>query len=353
MAAEMRFRTTQKPKGILSFSAQRRLSLIIGCVGLVLIGQAMIRRPALWSWMFPEEAEVVAKGDDTEADKDGMLLGPDEFLVSEHVARKPALGEEAVGAPATSSLTLPRELRKTIRDDMFGIGRQEVMAYQTALQLAAKLEQVTDPRVGRGAFALFIDSPQSTRGKAWEMKGLLRQLTRKTESRMNIGTLYDAWISTPDSGDRLVHVVCRTASEPLLAQVKASKTGSVRFGENPPQVKFTGYFFKREAYASQGPNEIAKAPLLIAATLQEIPPPLAGPTRSERLNPYLAWLAVVVCLGVSALIAFFWSSDRRNAQTRSHQLTKLPPSPSFDDLQVITVSEALQSMQPDPGEDSL
>jgi len=34
-------------------------------------------------------------------------------------------------------------------------------------------------------------------------------------------------------------------------------------------------------------------------------------------------------------------------------LTKLPPSPSFDDLQVITVSEALQSMQPDPGEDSL
>ena len=339
----MRFRTKQKPRGILSFSDQRRLSLVIGCVGLVLIGFTLIRRPAFWSWMFPEEDQEVADAEEDVAEQI-PLLQHDEFMVNSRVALKPALDENS-NPEETSALTLPVDLRKTIRDDMFGIGRHEIVAYQTSLQLASKLEQVKDKRVGRGAFALFIDSPQSTRGIPWRMKGLLRQLTRKTENRMNIGTLYDAWISTPDSGDRLVHVVCRTASEGLVSQVKASQEGSIRFGSNPPQVEFTGYFFKREAYASQGTNQISKAPLLIASTLHQHIPAVAGLTRSERLNPYLAWLAVVVCIGVSALIAFFWTSDRRNAHTRSHQLTKLPASPSFEDLHVVTVSEALQSMQ--------
>lgn len=341
----MRFRTTQKPRGILSFSDQRRLSLVIGCIGLVLIGFTLVRRPAFWSWMFPEEDQELAEADaDTETAEQIPLLQHDEFVVNDHAALKPALDENTV-QEENAVLTLPNDLRKTIRDDMFGIGRQEIVAYQTSLQLANKLEQAKDKRVGRGAFALFIDSPQSTRGIPWRMKGLLRQLTRKTENRMNIGTLYDAWISTPDSGDRLVHVVCRTASEALVAQVKASQEGSVRFGSNPPQVEFTGYFFKREAYASQGTNQISKAPLLIASTLHQHIPAVAGSTRSERLNPYLAWLAVVVCIGVSVLITVFWTSDRKNAQTRSHQLTKLPASPSFEDLHVVTVSEALQTMQ--------
>lgn len=75
-----------------------------------------------------------------------------------------------------------------------------------------------------------------------------------------VRSAYDAWISTRDSGNQLVHVVALSADPGLPLKERA--------GKNPPDVELTGYFFKREGYAAKGADgsgDLALAPLILAA----------------------------------------------------------------------------------------
>ena len=193
-----------------------------------------------------------------------------------------------------------------------------------------------------GRFALFMDSPETCRGKAWTIRGKLRKMNRVQDDANSFGlkTLYDAWISLPDSGNQLVHVVAVAADAGL--PLKSSG------GTTSPEIELTGYFFKREGYIRSGTDglgDVGLAPLLLAGRIQRYQPLTAERNEAEALTPWLGWLSlvVVVCVGIAVLQ--FRASDAVFRRTRVHQLTMLPVRVSFDGVHAVTVAESLQQLE--------
>ncbi|MEQ9411280.1 MAG: hypothetical protein RIK87_26440 [Fuerstiella sp.] len=379
----MRFRTRQRPRGLLRPSDQRRLALLVGCVGLVLLSFTVVRRPAFWRTLFPDPVADQQPATDSDSvapaafEMSGESLQYDEFLTNSGAdvadggglkakaateaedttvtARRipySAAGDSSEASGAAGSIPkVPADLLKAVRDDVIGIHSAESEAYFAAMKLAAKVEQRKNLKAPQGSFALFMDSPNGSRGIAWELRGRLRRLSevKGATNAFGVRLLYDAWLTTPDSGDQLVHVVAMSADKSLTKAIgSTNRERSVDFtGPDPPEVRFTGYFFKREGYASSNEQGVSLAPLFVAGTLHEIPEPAVTVTRAEELTPYLGWLTVLVCLGVAVMVWSFTRSDAAHAQTRAHQLTRLPAHASFENVSAMSVGEALGQLDGD------
>lgn len=372
----MRFRTKERPRGVLRRQDQRRLTLMVAGFGLILLCFTVVRRPEFWGRLFPSEDAPIADtvvADDIAAiapfDRD-LIENPsrllhDEFLTTGSdpqlsaeapgtvvAKRVPFDTAEATGDPQAPDLPrIPDDLLKTVKDDVIGVHSAENEAYFAAMKLAQKIEQRTSLSAQRGVYALFMDSPASSRGKAWKVSGQLRRLSEvkgKTNA-FGVGMLYDAWITTPDSGDQLVHVVAMKASPEIARLIRLDNTErSVDLmGKDAPEVTFTGYFFKREGYASQSDAGLSLAPMFLAGTLRDVPVPEVTSSRADQLTPYLGWLTFAVCVGIFLIIVNFWASDAAHIQTRAHQITKLPAHATFDDVSAVTISESLGDLQGD------
>ncbi|MEZ6132135.1 MAG: hypothetical protein R3C59_26030 [Planctomycetaceae bacterium] len=369
----MRFRTKQRPRGLLHPSHQKRLALMIGGFGLVLLAFTIVKRPAFWSRLFPDPAAPVVVPSEPQSDPSRQPpLQHDEFLVPStasddrtlaqagsepdsasdvvtHITNRVPLPEATATTKSAGLPRVPADLLRNVKDDVIGVHSTESDAYFASMKMASKMVDQNSARAPKGAYALFMDAPEDSRGVAWHIAGQLRRLSevRGRTNAFGVGALYDAWITTRDSGDQLVHVVAMKAS-PMIAQHINTKNGerSVDFmGPNAPLVEFTGYFFKREAYASRKDSGISLAPLFVAGTLHDIPPVVASTTRSAQLTPYLGWLALFVALGVLFMIWSFTMNDVAHAQTRTHQLTKLPAHMTFEDITAVTVGETLRDLE--------
>lgn len=340
-------------------SDRRRLTLMVVGFGLILFGFTVVRKPVFWAWMFPEDSKVAepAAADEqvqpeiTPAD---TALNPDEFIVGSantadgtHAAmRIPYAESESNSEPGIPRV--PTDLLRTIKDDVIGVHSTEAEAYYASMKLAAKVEQRRELKAPRGTYALFMDSPAGSRGVAWKITGQLRRLSEVDggSNSFGVGKLYDAWLTTPDSGNQLVHVVASATDGKLAKYLKQSSNGSIDFPvASPPEVTCTAYFFKREGYASSTNSGISRAPMLVAGTLRHIPVRVVTSTRADELTPYLGWLTVVICMGIVFMVWSFTMSDAAHSQTRAHQLTKLPAHATFEDISVVTISEALGQMQ--------
>lgn len=386
----MRFRTKERPRGLLRPSDQKRLALMIGGFGLILLCFTIVRRPAFWNGMFPEDPTVqtpttpdgaIAQRKEIVTAKQGMHH--DEFVVGATAAdndaqnesdvvsvtvNRPVLAElESTDAPVSASglRQVPDKLLKTIKDDVIGVHSTESQAYYAAMKMASVMIEKNASKAPKGAYALFMDSPDSSRGVAWKMSGRLRRLSavKGSANTVGVGRLYDAWLTSDDSGDGLVHVVTmatnsvlterlnrlaeRNIEAGLTNRLQARVTGNtIEFpGNEAPEVQFTGYFFKIEAYASKQESGISRAPLFVAGVLHEIPPVVASSTRAEQMTPYMGWLALFVSCGVLLMIWSFTVSDVAHAQTRTHQLTKLPAHASFEDIRSETIVETLSKLE--------
>lgn len=375
----MRFRTKEKPRGVLRASDQKRLSLLIGGFGLILLCFTIVRRPVFWERLFPDQvaqdAQQVAPA--KPATEPVAKLHHDEFLSpsssdsataapSENGLQAEANSDSAVvsvtankipvQAEATTSTTsrngiprVPETLLRDVKDDVIGVHSTESEAYFAAMKMASRMVEKRSAQAPKGAYALFMDSPDDSRGEAWHIAGRLRRLSevRGRTNAFGVGTLYDAWITTADSGDQLVHVVAMQAAPELKKFVTGKNAAhTIDFmGPDAPLVEFTGYFFKREAYASRRESGVSLAPLFVAGVLHDIPAVVASSTRAEQLTPYLGWLALFVTVGALLMIWSFAVNDVAHAQTRTHQLTKLPAHMTFDDITAITVGETLQELE--------
>lgn len=375
----MRFRTKQKPRGVLRASDQKRLSLLIGGFGLILLCFTIVRRPVFWERLFPDQ--VVQ--DDAQQAAPAKPLPPsearlhhDEFLsssasdrstdaVSESAASSSDEADDVVSvtankvplqaeaAPSTSSKSgiprVPEMLLRDIKDDVIGVHSTESEAYFAAMKMASRMVEKKAGQAPKGAYALFMDSPDDSRGEAWHIAGRLRRLSevRGRTNAFGVGTLYDAWITTADSGDQLVHVVAMKAAPELTKYVTGKNSAhTIDFmGPDAPLVEFSGYFFKREAYASRRESGVSLAPLFVAGVLHDIPAVVASSTRAEQLTPYLGWLALLVTAGALLMIWSFAVNDVAHAQTRTHQLTKLPAHMTFEDITAVTIGETLQELE--------
>ncbi|MCA9083247.1 MAG: hypothetical protein KDA81_04285 [Planctomycetaceae bacterium] len=362
----MRFRSKQKPRGILKARDQRNLTLMILGFGVVLFCFNVVRRPAFWARIFPDDASSVVVNETTSDEslqpssekQPASVLQHDEFLmkttssgdgVSVTANRIPF--DEAQPTATTSGIPkIPDDLLEMVKDDVIGIHSTESQAYFAGLKLASLVDSRKMRNAPAGAFALFMDSPNGSRGLPWKIEGQLRRLAavRGQSNAFGVGTIYDAWVTTPDSGSQLIHVVSQSADESLknLLAGNVEQTGGPRMVEfldrNAPQVTFTGYFFKREGYASR--QGISLAPLLLAGTIRQVVKPVVTSTRAEELTPYLGWLTLAVCVGVVFMIWSFTMSDAVHSRTRTHELTRLPAHMSFEGVTSMTIGEMLSEI---------
>ncbi len=319
----MRFRTRQQPRGVIPRKHQVRLTLMLMGLAAVLIGSRLFGKPEFWARMFPDEA--VASVENSAVN-----------VVSRTVFR-PELTSEPVAIP------LAAELQDVIRDDVMGVRAEEWKAWAFSLRLAEDLVEQSRAgevlRLPSAKYALLMDAPENCRGRAWQITGTLRRMTRERVMNRNLGemTVIDAWLTLPDSGDGLVHVVSRFADDDIPLQQD--------FGKNAPEVSLMGYFFKREAYASASEDGASIAPLILAGGISKVKLPEVVHTRSDQLTPWLGWLAVVTCTGLGLVIWSFLASDAVHRGQRTHELTRLPPSPSFEGVDAESPHEMLQHLE--------
>ncbi|MEZ6060850.1 MAG: hypothetical protein R3C19_10835 [Planctomycetaceae bacterium] len=366
----MRFRTKQRPRGLLRPTDQVRLTLLVAGFGIVLLGFSVAKRPQVWNTLFGEQTATGATDDSrTELQVTGNSLRADEFFAAPadkfdsdtlpaedtlstegtsaadnvQVARKPVVeqdGSAPVSKPsASAALTMPEDLLKNVHDDVIGVHSDESVAYYAALKMAAMIKPETAAKLDAGSFALFMDATSASRGKAFTIDGRLRRLSvqSRAANEFGVGTLYDAWLTTADSGDRLVHVVAMSIDEKLKP--------ADAYGKHPPDVRFTGYFLKREGYATR--DSVNIAPLFLAGALKEIPEPAAVVTRSEQLTPYLWRLTLAVCAGIAFIWWSFHRSDLRHQQSRVRQLARQPATASFEGVSSVSVKETLHQLEAD------
>jgi hypothetical protein len=354
--------------------------LVVG-FGVVMIGFSVFKRPEFWAKIFPPEPDTTvqdttvqdttvqdtetqptAERQDEQSHATGSRpLADDEFWLrteSEHeqspataadqpaeqtvTARKPVVDRTPVQtSPAASGGPVPalkEDLIRDVRDDTFGVYTTETDAYYVGLKMAASIKQDKAQKVATGSYALFMDAPRASRGKPWRIEGQLRRLTKGPRTENPYGgmmTLYDAWLTTADSGDQLVHAVIQSTDDSLQPHEN--------FGDKPPNVWFTGYFFKREAYVTQ--TGVNSTPMFLAGKLRRIVAPTVVETRSDQLTPWLGRLAIMVCAGI---ILMFWSfavSDSRNQNSRRNQLTKPSGPPSFEGITSVSVNETLRALE--------
>ena len=320
--------------------------------------------------MFPDPAvEVAAQESSAESGAEAVTaartIRDDEFYVGSSAKPNDAItvttkrvsydetsDETVASADPSRPNTIPKlsnDLLRTIKDDVIGVHSTESEAYFAALKLALRVEGKNFDKPADGAYALFMDSPNGSRGSAYKVEGKLRQLSivRGRPNSLGVGNLFDAWISTEDSGNQLVHVVALKAEGALAGLIKDNDPGrSTKFDEtNSPEIQFVGYFFKIEGYASNKASGISRAPLLLAGTLKTIPPPNLASNRADQLTPYLGYLAIIVCASVLFMVWSFAMSDVAHMQTRTHQLTKLPAVASFDDVTSTSVVESFNELE--------
>jgi len=333
------------------------MRLIVIGAGLVVLVLAMTGQSSFFTDLFTGTSTAVPR---PPALSESLLgtndLRPDEFFVSGSGANEIASkyssmldseGVKDMESGATADFNgvpvVPPVLTRTIHDDRLGVLSTEMAAWFGTLRMAQKLKKSDMQILPEAQFPLFMDSPQSCRGKAFTLRGRLRRMKPFTidQSSQSFGlkSAYDAWISTHDSGSQLVHVVAVSAESGLPNPEVA--------GVEAPNVEMTGYFFKREGYAAKGKTgdgELAITALFLAGKIQRVPPQSIV-SRATEMTPWLTWIGIAVCCGVTVLVWQFQLADSRFRSTRTHQLTTLPVRASFDGLEVKTIQESLQEMQ--------
>ncbi len=365
----MRFRSKGQPKGLLQAKDQRRLTLVILGVGFLAVLISVAGKPGFWSIFTGKPVSAPAADGGIASDLGSRTLLPDEFIAGgslqdssssgidprsfldlNEAARLEAINNPKTVQAAPSSVpSIPEELLKPVRDDVFGVQSSEADAYFASLRFAERLKPADAAKAPEGRYALFMGSPNSCRGNAWSIKGKLRRLVRLQNDANSFGlkTLYDAWISLPDSGDQLVHVVAVSADKRLpLADIT---------DKNAPTVEFTGYFFKREGYVragADGDGDAGLTPLLLTGRLRKFEAVQATGNGADELTPYLGWISLIILIAVVLLIWQFKISDSLFRRTRTHQLTTLPVRVSFEGVNAVTVNDMLRDMEAENGKPS-
>lgn len=317
----MRFQTTQQPRGLISRRHQVRLLLMMVALAIVLMGSRVVGQPEFWAGMFP--GSQAADNQEGETGRTHTTLRP-EFPAAAKVSPVP---------------TLRDDFRRTIEDNVIGVRASETKAWRMSMGLAERITTDQARQLPQASYALLMDAPEDCRGNAWTLTGTLRRMTKEklTNDSMEYRNVVDAWLTLPGSGDGLVHVVALEASRDLPF--------AAEFQEDPPHVTVSGYFFKREAYASGADGGLSIAPLLLAAKITRAAETTPTNSRSDRLTSWLGWLAIIVCGALGLVVWSFVTSDAANKGQRTHELTQLPSSPSFEGVDAESPYETLQQLE--------
>lgn len=346
----VRFRSRISPRQQQLLRSGRRFTFAIAAVGIVLLVWLISRT----------QQSVVSPGSGSSpallstASIPGVLQS-DEIQVVPHQAstadaaavidRAGAAAFEAGAAAgsADNSEDAPATLTQDVRDDVLGVLSGETEALFGTLKLAQKVFPQKYRQMPEASYPVVMTAPEACRGKPFLLRGRLRRLTAaplpQSANSWGIRSAWDAWISTPDSGNQLVHVLALSA-DPGLPVTEST-------GRAAPEIELGGYFFKREGYAARGKDgtgDLALTPLFLTDRIRTIPAVVVV-SRADELRPWLTWGAGLLCFTVVAIILAFNYSDKLFQRTRAHQLTLQSVRPEFENIVAVTVEQSLAAME--------
>ena len=343
-AIDMRFHNSRQRPTYHSTRYQMRILRMLGALLVVMIAIKIVSKPSFWAWMFPGGG-TVGQQSQTEQPRptnaeidfnirldDGRKLAPDEFIVPPDPE---LLTHKNSDFNAKHRFQIDARLLDSVRDNTLNIRRDELPAYYSLLAKArdlppGEMEQVAERDV---AFAVLMHQPRHYRGKLVTIEGDVKRLLPFDAGKNEHGLkkLWEVWLLTPDSGINPYRVVC-TEIPPGIPQGETTKQRVV--------IRVTGYFFKKEGYASRGGAGTHAAPLLLAGQIRWIPtkPTTGNHDGMQSAAPYVIGL---VCLTAIALVLTCWrlsANDRVQQTTNFHRYNELSAE-TFQSLQAMETSD--------------
>ncbi len=277
----------------------RLMFFIIACITVMIAFQAF-RQPS-----------TVARSESTD---DAVSLGEpvaapfrDDLAADEFRTPPPDLGTATPPRtrprrepPAAQNQQLQADL-SLVHDHTLGIRFDESPAFFDVLDETRRtIPEDIDARVRHDVqYANLMADPAAYRGQAVALAGELWRLTpfRAARNQYGLETLYEAWIVTPDSAPHSYRVVTSQLGPGLEADAKSRVP-----------VFVTGYFFKREGYAT--PQGVEAAPTILGTQLiwDET---VAHPASMAAFPPWMMGLIVAGGLILTATLVSLTLSERR------------------------------------------
>lgn len=375
----MQFRNKSQPP-YFNKRDQVRMLRMVGLLALVVICMKLAADPGMWSWMFPQStpdssgsAETKPPSQDVDFGvkvEEDSGLAPDAFRSLRNEAKpqerntEPAiaqaspdrLDQQANQKPASPENTpkvgdyeipIDPQVLAPVEDDWLEIRHREAGAFYTILAKARDiplkiLEDASDDSVDYSV--LMIDSEQY-RGLPLTVRGTIRRIDKVAVSNpdvrknYNIQTYYVAWMFTASSGNNPYRLISNTipSDMPVGEQL-----------EVPAQ--FTGYFFKRQGYRSQG--GLHKAPVLIGKHIRWNRPQTTGTAAIPQdygLAPYAIGLAVIIAIGLGLMIWRFNVSDKKFGHKHVDHFTSATPTAiqELNNLETTDPKDLFRQMEED------
>lgn len=230
-----------------------------------------------------------------------------------------------------------KSILRRVKDNTLGVRREEGEAYYRLLDHARHVPTEALERTG-ARDVLYINlmtQPDRFRGEPITIQGDLWRLYEFPAGPNPYGlkTLYEGWIFTGDSSNHPYRVVFTHLPKELEP------------GDNLRRpVKTTGYFFKREGYASSGGMHVA--PTLLAKRVDSYRSPNSMPS-ADAMVPYMIGVITAVGLAFMVTLVSFVIRDRRAArEALLHEMNA--PWPSFDGIAArpfISVQDSLRQLE--------
>ncbi len=267
---------------------------MVALLALVLIAMKMAANPRIWHWLFPAEV--------AEQPADATNRGSDNRQIDFRVRFE--------------DVEIDKKILEPVRDNTLGVRHDEADAFYAILAKArdiplSDLERVARDDVG---FAVLMADSDHFRGTLITVRGEIKRLSKLKagKNQHNIDVYYEAWLFTADSGINPYRIVCTSIPKGIPQGERITK---------PVRVCVTGYFFKREGYASQG--GLHTAPTLLAKRLRWYPPQVAQ-TEDSRLTPYVVGFVILVAAGLGVTLWRFTAGDKRFYRRHIKRITEAP-----------------------------
>ena len=222
-----------------------------------------------------------------------------------------------------ASVGIKKDFLDVVRDNEVGIRRDEAPVFYWLLDHARRVSSTKLEKAGlrEVQYINLMNDPDRFRGEPITIEGDLWRLDEFDAGRNDYGVsrMYQGWVFTGDSGNHPYRIVCTSLGK------------GIQPGENLRKpVRITGYFFKREAYQSNGGIHIA--PTLLARRIAINPMPNGIPMMSGVL-PYMFGAVMAVGLGLLVTIVAFAVGDERSTRAGMSRLRRQPHI-SFAELAV-------------------
>lgn len=356
----MRFKSSNTPPPYLNKRDQIRLLKLVALLSLVLITMRVAANPDHYRWMWELDEQTNSDSDPPEktdrgkpADFDVRLdrtipLRPDEFISPkdpepdrppENAVVNETAPSNAADSPQPVGVELDKRMLSPIQDNILGITNEEIDLLYSVLSRArsiplSDLEHAASDDVD---FSVLMKLADHFRGDLITVEGEMRRLRKKTvpKNRHGIETRYDAWLFTSDSGNNPYHIVCTSVPEGIPS------------GENIAQrtkVRATGYFFKLEAYATEG-GELHSSPLLVAKRLRWYPPRVAKHEEFDWAR-YVVGFFILLAVVLGMILWRLSVTDKRFHEQHMKRITAAPAEAieALSNVQTTDVNEMFREL---------